>query len=399
MAAVTEANRKWWVLAGTSAGLFLLMLDSTVVALALPSIQADIDASNGLNTAFDASQTSATGLDLSLPANPLVAGNVTIDTTTGFNMAAGVATLVDPDGSNVVVPAQVIPQTGAPEILVLKVRSFKLLAGRTIVVSGSRALAIASHFDVYIAGTIDVSAVGGTVQELPARPGAGASTRVTARGVASGGGTWGGGGNATAGSSGAGSTMASPGGQAISTAGLQPLEGGGGGDGEYIYNGGGAIQISSRTRVAMASTSLIDVGGAGGQELFFGGWFVTGGGAGGGVLIEAPATQFTPGAIIAGRGGSGGASNSNANRNRGLDGPTTGTSPAGTVTCSGCGTSGAGGTESVAPTNATGSGVALGSGGGSVGRCVVRNAGGAVTPPAGMMKISFQTPPTLPPRP
>lgn len=46
MAAVTEANRKWWVLAGTSAGLFLLMLDSTVVALALPSIQADIDASN-----------------------------------------------------------------------------------------------------------------------------------------------------------------------------------------------------------------------------------------------------------------------------------------------------------------------------------------------------------------
>ena len=46
MAAVTEANRKWWVLAGTSAGLFLLMLDSTVVALALPLIQGDLDASN-----------------------------------------------------------------------------------------------------------------------------------------------------------------------------------------------------------------------------------------------------------------------------------------------------------------------------------------------------------------
>ncbi len=46
MAGLTEANRKWWVLAGTSAGLFLLMLDSTVVALALPSIQADLDASN-----------------------------------------------------------------------------------------------------------------------------------------------------------------------------------------------------------------------------------------------------------------------------------------------------------------------------------------------------------------
>ena len=32
-------DRKWWTLAGTCAGLFLLMLDSTVVALALPSIQ------------------------------------------------------------------------------------------------------------------------------------------------------------------------------------------------------------------------------------------------------------------------------------------------------------------------------------------------------------------------
>ena len=47
MPGLTEANRKWWVLVGTSGGLFLLMLDSTVVALALPSIQGDLDASNG----------------------------------------------------------------------------------------------------------------------------------------------------------------------------------------------------------------------------------------------------------------------------------------------------------------------------------------------------------------
>jgi EmrB/QacA subfamily drug resistance transporter len=46
MPAITDANRRWWVLVGTSAGLFLLMLDSTVVALALPSIQADLDSSN-----------------------------------------------------------------------------------------------------------------------------------------------------------------------------------------------------------------------------------------------------------------------------------------------------------------------------------------------------------------
>src|SRR4249919_490171 len=39
-------ERKWWTLAGTCAGLFLLMLDSTVVALALPSIRHDVAASS-----------------------------------------------------------------------------------------------------------------------------------------------------------------------------------------------------------------------------------------------------------------------------------------------------------------------------------------------------------------
>jgi EmrB/QacA subfamily drug resistance transporter len=38
--------RQWWTLAGTCAGLFLLMLDSTVVALALPSIRHDVGASS-----------------------------------------------------------------------------------------------------------------------------------------------------------------------------------------------------------------------------------------------------------------------------------------------------------------------------------------------------------------
>lgn len=42
---ITEASRKWWTLAGACAGLFLLMLDSTVVALALPAIRHDVDAS------------------------------------------------------------------------------------------------------------------------------------------------------------------------------------------------------------------------------------------------------------------------------------------------------------------------------------------------------------------
>ena len=48
-------TRSWWTLAGTCAGLFLLMLDSTVVALALPSIRVDIGATpTGLQWAMNA---------------------------------------------------------------------------------------------------------------------------------------------------------------------------------------------------------------------------------------------------------------------------------------------------------------------------------------------------------
>jgi EmrB/QacA subfamily drug resistance transporter len=41
---LTEANRRWWTLAGTCMGLFVLMLDSTVINLALTPIARDIGA-------------------------------------------------------------------------------------------------------------------------------------------------------------------------------------------------------------------------------------------------------------------------------------------------------------------------------------------------------------------
>ena len=41
---VTEENRKWWTLAAVSFGLFMIMLDNTVVNVALPAIQRDLDA-------------------------------------------------------------------------------------------------------------------------------------------------------------------------------------------------------------------------------------------------------------------------------------------------------------------------------------------------------------------
>src|SRR6476659_1372407 len=39
---VTEDNKKWWTLGAVSVGLFMIMLDNTVVNVALPSIQRDL---------------------------------------------------------------------------------------------------------------------------------------------------------------------------------------------------------------------------------------------------------------------------------------------------------------------------------------------------------------------
>ena len=38
----TEENRKWWTLAAVALGLFMIMLDNTVVNVALPSISRDL---------------------------------------------------------------------------------------------------------------------------------------------------------------------------------------------------------------------------------------------------------------------------------------------------------------------------------------------------------------------
>ncbi len=43
--AVTDRNRKWWTLGAMSFSLFMIMLDNTVVNVALPSIQRDLDSS------------------------------------------------------------------------------------------------------------------------------------------------------------------------------------------------------------------------------------------------------------------------------------------------------------------------------------------------------------------
>src|SRR4026207_1667506 len=44
LAIFSEEQRKWWTLAAVSFGLFMIMLDNTVVNVALPSIQEDLGA-------------------------------------------------------------------------------------------------------------------------------------------------------------------------------------------------------------------------------------------------------------------------------------------------------------------------------------------------------------------
>ena len=42
---ITDDNRKWWTLGAMCFALFMMMLDNTVVNVALPSIQKDLGAS------------------------------------------------------------------------------------------------------------------------------------------------------------------------------------------------------------------------------------------------------------------------------------------------------------------------------------------------------------------
>ena len=55
MPILTEANRKWWTLGAMCFALFMVMLDNTVVNIALPAIKSDFGASiSGLSWAVNA---------------------------------------------------------------------------------------------------------------------------------------------------------------------------------------------------------------------------------------------------------------------------------------------------------------------------------------------------------
>jgi EmrB/QacA subfamily drug resistance transporter len=70
LAIFSEARRKWWTLAAVSFGLFMIMLDNTVVNVALPSIQDDLGAD------LSELQWIVTGYALSFAALMLIGGKL-----------------------------------------------------------------------------------------------------------------------------------------------------------------------------------------------------------------------------------------------------------------------------------------------------------------------------------
>lgn len=330
----------------------------------------DVDATNGLNAALDTVEVSPTGLDLLINDPSGTASAVVM-----HDAANPSVTITLASGQTLTVPGKVISQPGGADIHVLQVRSLKIESGSRLKFIGAKPIAIVSHFDIYVAGTIDYGGPGNVGSAL--HPGCDTTLMSPAMGGA---------GSVTAG--GASSTGIAGGAALPTNASLRPLEGG---CHAFTALGGGGLQLVSRRRIAVAASGVIDVAGRGGAAITNGANFtMTGGGGGGNVVLEAPGVGFATGATIIGRGGSGAAGNTTTRMAAagvaGDNNPGAGNVPG--ATCPDCAaTGGVGGTENGAAGAGTGAGNAVSGGGGAVGRCVVR-AKAFVPPPAGTMKIT-----------
>lgn len=249
----------------------------------------DMAPSNGL----------AAFLDQAVNAMDLDLGDwATINTDTGAISSISL-NMVPPPTTEIQV------QTAAPSIRVLVVRSLK---ARNVDVIGKNALAVVSHGDIAIQGAFTVTT--GDV------PGAGAFNDGDCKGLP---GIYdanfkarsgsGGGGFGTAGAAGGGgmgkthtsiqvTQPGSAGGAASGNPTLVPLRGGCDGGGDVLGgHGGGALQLVSRTSIAVTGVVAANGGGAGGDG--------AGGGSGGGILLEAPIVDVA-GTVVANGGGGGG---------------------------------------------------------------------------------------------
>ena len=287
---------------------------------------------------------------------------------------------------------------GLPQIRVFQFKSLAIRSHTTI--TGTNAIALVSRGDVEIAALFEIAGRG-----IASAPGAitatstcqggdnsvadptGSTTRVPGAGGAGFGTAGGTGGSAIR----SGASLASGGasGNIAGVVTLEPLRGGcrGGNvlspqDPFWATTGGGAggaLQISSRTRITATSSGIIDAGGGGADP----GKAGAGGGAGGAMLLEAP--QISINGTLAANGGGGGCFNTN-----GEDGQVAyraGSLEAKGGSCNavnGVGSGGNGGTKDLAPTNgvnaSTTTAVPVGGGaGGAAGRIHVNTLTGTFT--------------------
>lgn len=202
---------------------------------------------------------------------------------------------------------QVAQPNGAPTLLVVGVRSFRVSAGVTLDIAGTHPVAIYSLGPVDIQGTIRAAASGSTEGNGALHSG-GLGEPASApdeSGLGGAGGSFcgkGGDGAPVAGDAGTGGTIAvAPYGSPE----LVPLYGGSSGANHASSGyGGGAVQITSLVSIAVSGE--IDVNGDGGNQVFGatenGSKSGGGGGSGGAILLEAP-TVTGGGKLFANGGG------------------------------------------------------------------------------------------------
>ena len=80
---ITEDNRKWWTLGAMCLSMFMIMLDNTVVNVALPSIQKD------LHTSVDQLEWVVNGYTLSFAALLVTGGALMMPATLSSSRAYG----------------------------------------------------------------------------------------------------------------------------------------------------------------------------------------------------------------------------------------------------------------------------------------------------------------------
>jgi hypothetical protein len=323
---------------------------------------ADLDATNRLTQFLDEA---VGGPDLTLPDGTI------IDTDDQEIIVDGLPINATP----VLLAAPADP--GGIQVLVFAVSSLTITGD--VVTRGRPALAFVSDGDITVNGIVRVQAgpgidgTGGGDNLIVCDPGPPAYGHISGRGGGGFGGRGGQGGDII------GDITGGAGGAIVGNEAIIPLRGGG--QDPSFLGAGGALQLVSRTRIAISDGGALHAGGLAGLDNR------TGGSAGGGVVLEAPVVVVSGAAsAIAANGGGGGCGGGDMITSSAEEGRLDDQRAAGCVSVDmgDGGKGGAGTTPNGTPgEDMAGCPMVAGQGGGGVGRIRINNADGAFTPTNG----------------